>query len=311
MTIKDRLKSLRRANGLTLDDVAKKVGVSRQTIQRYESGVISNIPSDNIEKLALALNTTPMEIMGWNTAGNIQATTNTSFDDKSPLHALTQAYLRRPQPVQEEILRRLSCLDTTFSRKVSKLLQASGKIDDFMEKTGLPFVIVGKLMQGETVQTTPDEAQKIANYFNADVIDLFFGSTEVEATKTVSKTEAQLPEPITNLFNRELDEESDISPAVRLLIESLEEYLKDGDIEPYYKDVEDAVNTVKYTDFDFTLRETLKKYNGDLNPKVVTMIAAKELYKSPFAFDVSYIHNNYAVENFIKLIDSALKLSRQ
>lgn len=65
MALKDNIKSQRIRCGLTLEELAQKVGVSRQTIQRYESGVISNIPSDNIEKIADALDTTPSYLMGW------------------------------------------------------------------------------------------------------------------------------------------------------------------------------------------------------------------------------------------------------
>ena len=50
---------------MTLEDLGNKIGVSRQTIQRYESGVITNIPSDKIELLAKYLNTTPSYLMGW------------------------------------------------------------------------------------------------------------------------------------------------------------------------------------------------------------------------------------------------------
>ena len=63
--LKDNLKAARLRAGMTLDDIAQKVGVSRQTIQRYESGVIQNIPSDNIEKMAKALNVSPGVLMGW------------------------------------------------------------------------------------------------------------------------------------------------------------------------------------------------------------------------------------------------------
>ena len=59
--------NLRTSLNFTLEDVAKKAGVSRQTIQRYESGVITNIPSDKIEAIADALNTTPTYLMGWET----------------------------------------------------------------------------------------------------------------------------------------------------------------------------------------------------------------------------------------------------
>ena len=56
-TIGDRLKDIRNKKDMTLDEVAKSVGVSRQTIQRYESGVIPNIPPDKISKLANLFNT--------------------------------------------------------------------------------------------------------------------------------------------------------------------------------------------------------------------------------------------------------------
>lgn len=65
MEMKDRLKERRLACGYTLEELAHKIGTSKQTIHRYESGVISNIPSDKIEALATALKTTPAYLMGW------------------------------------------------------------------------------------------------------------------------------------------------------------------------------------------------------------------------------------------------------
>lgn len=59
------LKEKRISNNMTLEELGKKVGVSKQTVQRYESGVISNIPSDKIELMANALDTTPAYLMGW------------------------------------------------------------------------------------------------------------------------------------------------------------------------------------------------------------------------------------------------------
>lgn len=65
MAIKDRLKLQRARQNMTLEEVAQKVGVTRATIQKYENGIISNIPSDKIEALAKALDTSPAYIMGW------------------------------------------------------------------------------------------------------------------------------------------------------------------------------------------------------------------------------------------------------
>lgn len=65
MNINQRLKLLRESSGLTLEDVAKSVGVTKQTVQKYESGVVVSIPSDKIELLAEVYHVSPAYIMGW------------------------------------------------------------------------------------------------------------------------------------------------------------------------------------------------------------------------------------------------------
>lgn len=60
-----RIHHFRRARGLTLLEVAEAVGTSKQTVSRYEKGIISNIPKEKIELLAKALSVTPAELMGW------------------------------------------------------------------------------------------------------------------------------------------------------------------------------------------------------------------------------------------------------
>lgn len=65
MSIGTQIKQQRLKKGYTLEELAKQVGTSKQTIQRYETGVISNIPSDKIEAIANALGVSPAFIMGW------------------------------------------------------------------------------------------------------------------------------------------------------------------------------------------------------------------------------------------------------
>ncbi len=59
------LKTLRKEKHLTLEELAERIGTSRQTIHRYENGTISNIPPEKVELLARALDTTPAALMGW------------------------------------------------------------------------------------------------------------------------------------------------------------------------------------------------------------------------------------------------------
>lgn len=65
MTIAKTLKNLRTNKGMTLDEVSTRLGIAKQTIFKYENGIVTNIPSDKIEKLATIYNVTPCYIMGW------------------------------------------------------------------------------------------------------------------------------------------------------------------------------------------------------------------------------------------------------
>ena len=80
VSIGSNIKNKRIECGFTLEELAKKIGTSKQTIQRYETGIISNIPSDKIEALAHALRTTPAYLMGWEKAANND---ESEFDYKS------------------------------------------------------------------------------------------------------------------------------------------------------------------------------------------------------------------------------------
>lgn len=63
--IGDRLKSLRINLGLTQEEVGSRVSVSKQTLYKYENGIVTNIPSDKIELLANVYHVTPAYLMGW------------------------------------------------------------------------------------------------------------------------------------------------------------------------------------------------------------------------------------------------------
>ena len=65
MCIGKRMREARETCGYTLDEVGKVAGVSNATIQRYEKGVITNIPSDKIEAIAKFLEVNPGYLMGW------------------------------------------------------------------------------------------------------------------------------------------------------------------------------------------------------------------------------------------------------
>ena len=67
MNINEKIKARREELGLSLEDVAKALGVNRSTILRYESEQIKKMPIDMIEPLARVLKCSPEYLMGWET----------------------------------------------------------------------------------------------------------------------------------------------------------------------------------------------------------------------------------------------------
>ncbi|MCI9141119.1 MAG: helix-turn-helix transcriptional regulator [Lachnospiraceae bacterium] len=62
--IGNRIKYARDLRDATLDDIAKKVGVTKSTIQRYETGKITTIKLPVVEAIAIALNVNPAWVVG-------------------------------------------------------------------------------------------------------------------------------------------------------------------------------------------------------------------------------------------------------
>lgn len=65
VTIGERIKERRKQLGLTVDELALRLGKNRATIYRYESNDIEKLPTTVLEPLAKALDTTPSHLMGW------------------------------------------------------------------------------------------------------------------------------------------------------------------------------------------------------------------------------------------------------
>ncbi len=65
MEIGKRIKILRSKFGLTQEELAAAAHTTKQTIHKYETGIISNIPASKIKLIADRLETTPAYLMGW------------------------------------------------------------------------------------------------------------------------------------------------------------------------------------------------------------------------------------------------------
>ena len=78
MTIGQRIRNRRIELGLSVDELAERLGKNRATVYRYESDAIKDMPVPVLGRLAVALDTTPADLMG---VGEDQA----SYPDLSPI----------------------------------------------------------------------------------------------------------------------------------------------------------------------------------------------------------------------------------
>lgn len=65
MNIGKRIQDRRKQLGMSADELAKRIGKTRTTVSRYETGFIEKLPSSVLVPIAEALQTTPAYLMGW------------------------------------------------------------------------------------------------------------------------------------------------------------------------------------------------------------------------------------------------------
>ena len=94
MTIGDRIKARRVQIGLTVDQVADRIGKNRATVYRYESNDIEKFPLDILPPLAEVLNTTPAYLMGWSDSADPEKTKNQAQTEVIPFKPDNRNVLR-------------------------------------------------------------------------------------------------------------------------------------------------------------------------------------------------------------------------
>ena len=107
----DRIRELRLRHRLTLDDVARTLGVGRQAVYKYEQGTVTNIPLDNLEKMAFLFGTTPGYLAGW-------TDDDPSQEDLTADEAqLLNSYRVLPDPGKQYIHQQLRAAQLMFGEK--------------------------------------------------------------------------------------------------------------------------------------------------------------------------------------------------
>ena len=139
-----RIAERRSALGLTMDDVAQKIGVAKSTIQRYEKGQIQKIKLPVIESIASALGVNPDWLIG-------------NTDNPVPRSNMKEAKLPDnilPLPVMREwkVLGGTACGEPIFQELDNETILAPASIDaDFVFRCVGDSMINARIFDGDIV----------------------------------------------------------------------------------------------------------------------------------------------------------------
>ena len=109
MSMGTKIRELREAKGMSLEDVAKLCGTTRQAIYKYENEIVTNIPYDRIILLAKALNTTPSQLFDWEEDKKISPDEEGLTEGERQVLELFRAIPEDQQPVVLAMIRAALC----------------------------------------------------------------------------------------------------------------------------------------------------------------------------------------------------------
>lgn len=91
-SIGQRIKDRREELKMTQEDLGKRCGTTKQTIFKYEAGIVTNIPMDRLCAIAEALYISPAALMGWEEPKpNLDEVLQRAFDSRPDLRLLFSA----------------------------------------------------------------------------------------------------------------------------------------------------------------------------------------------------------------------------
>lgn len=90
-----KIYELRTEQGMTLEELGKRVGVGKSTVRKWENGLIGNMRRDKVVKVAEALSTTPAYLLGWEDKEDKNVTMARFYRRYEELPELEQAMVRK------------------------------------------------------------------------------------------------------------------------------------------------------------------------------------------------------------------------
>jgi transcriptional regulator with XRE-family HTH domain len=124
MSIGSRITRRREELGLSVDDLAAKIGKNRSTVYRYENGDIENVPVAALSDIAEALAVPPAWLMGYDSQEGLFKKPLTMFGKSSDNVPEKENAV---DPLDQEIMDLLATFDTEEKKSLVQFLQRFSK----------------------------------------------------------------------------------------------------------------------------------------------------------------------------------------
>ena len=111
MTVGEKIKNIRISLELTQEELADAAGTTKQTIHKYETGIVSNIPASKLKAIADKLQTTPAFLMGW-VDNNVVGTKNDAITDIILRLRTDEAFLNMVETLSKLSPEQLTAVDS-------------------------------------------------------------------------------------------------------------------------------------------------------------------------------------------------------
>ena len=161
MTTGDRIRQLRLAHQMTQEELGAKVGVQKAAIYKYENSLVVNLKRSTIEKLAIALDTTPTYLMGMETEDNPSRTATTASLTPQQLALLAsfdqlneEGKIKAIEYIEDLVLAGRYSKDMPHSLSDAEILKRESRL---IPQYGVNIVKAG-VVEGIHTTTIPDSA---------------------------------------------------------------------------------------------------------------------------------------------------------
>ena len=101
MNLGEKIRVAREAAGLTQEELGKRCNTTKQTIYKYETGKVTNIPIDRLEKIASVLGVSSSYLIGWDSKKNTPSEPELTEGEKK----LIDLFRKAPADRQELVLK--------------------------------------------------------------------------------------------------------------------------------------------------------------------------------------------------------------